>query len=518
MKTEKENTFFELTPHEISRVLRMIKPVKHDESSLKTLENRLLGRLQGNIITLPPQNDLKPVFWIAAAAILVIGIGLGAVFNNFFNFPRSKAGKEQAAILTDYQKVKLFDKNGTWMLMPGENLKVSQGVETVRDKSKRFSINDRVELTLFPESRFFWAKENEFLISFGNIRSEVNTEAMISREPVNFSTPQVVCRIIGTLFDLSFDPVMQISRLQVLHGKVRMSEIANQDHFVMVTDGQSYAFDGRDFKLLTPPKTVTFDDKPAVSAKSLHRKTKNSMQMQTGNYHDSQEKNKILEAESELENELARLLQTKDYEKALKLFEKKDYRQKPGIMILISEALMKMGMNDSALSLLDRVDWASCPEVACQTSLYNLAQWHENNNRLQTAIIYYVRYTSSYPKGIWDEECRFRIARMHFITGARNRSSALNNYLEYYPQGQYISKCKYWMGQVEFQDHRNYKKALGLFKELLSVNDVAEQALYWAGCCCLKMGKKRQANEIFQKYISRFPNGIYSQAAREQLQ
>lgn len=146
----------------------------------------------------------------------------------------------------------------------------------------------------------------------------------------------------------------------------------------------------------------------------------------------------------------------------------------------------------------------------CYRKLDHYPQFKQNVEEMGTA----------FGKSRWWEEALFSVGNYNLVRRDLDESMAFyQKIVEHFPNGTRV-KDSHW--RVAWYTYRagNTERALEMFVDHLSRFPDSEHrpaALYWTGRAQLRLGKPREARELFQTVAQRFPTQYYGQLARFQL-
>jgi len=119
-----------------------------------------------------------------------------------------------------------------------------------------------------------------------------------------------------------------------------------------------------------------------------------------------------------------------------------------------------------------------------------------------------------------DEKAQFdaglEALRKGDFAGAVTRLSSL---LTGYPATGYKESALYWLGNAQYAQ-RNYKSAMGYFRELLNASPQhlrAPEAMLSLASCHAELKETKAASKVLTDLVAAYPNSEAAQAARERL-
>jgi len=83
-----------------------------------------------------------------------------------------------------------------------------------------------------------------------------------------------------------------------------------------------------------------------------------------------------------------------------------------------------------------------------------------------------------------------------------------------------VAVLKLLSGGMELYSQGQYQKALEQFEQILTQHPktvYTDDAVYWSGRCCLKLGKPKQARQYFERLLADHPESEYAPAAQAGL-
>lgn len=96
---------------------------------------------------------------------------------------------------------------------------------------------------------------------------------------------------------------------------------------------------------------------------------------------------------------------------------------------------------------------------------------------------------------------------------------AFEQFLEHYPQSQFVANAHYWLGQLQYTQG-NPDKAIEQFKivvEQFPKSNKVPESLVKLGQVSLQKNAKAEAKSYFEQVISRYPNSTAAGLAKKQL-
>lgn len=78
--------------------------------------------------------------------------------------------------------------------------------------------------------------------------------------------------------------------------------------------------------------------------------------------------------------------------------------------------------------------------------------------------------------------------------------------------------CQYWIGEAYFAK-KEFEQAIIEFDKVLffANNNKREHSIYKIAFCHENLGEKKQALEMYKRYLADYPNGDYSKLALKKL-
>lgn len=131
------------------------------------------------------------------------------------------------------------------------------------------------------------------------------------------------------------------------------------------------------------------------------------------------------------------------------------------------------------------------------------------------------RYIRSFPNGAWIEAAYLKLGESYCMIGQMdNAVKTYRIYIERFPKGFEIDKVIYYLANILKQDINNYNEALRWYNKILEDyhhSMHSENAMFELAECYSLLGLHRQARSTFQKYMQRYPDGLWSSICSDRL-